>query len=134
MTDRINSPSLHFVLHLYRTATPYGVLQVNTFPSRYVPYVCTIVSWNVTIHGVICQQCLQCPDIRTIISTECLQRSYICVNWHATVYVWNTHVQYKTLLPEHSIVRALDVHWWPVNILSFNRLLPTHSLAALVAW
>ena len=37
----------------------------------------------------------------------------------------NMHVQYKTLLPAHSIVHALGVYWWSVNILSFNRLIPT---------
>ena len=36
----------------------------------------------------------------------------------------------KKLLLEHSIVRALGVHWQSVNILSFNRLLPTVGIGA----
>ena len=40
----------------------------------------------------------------------------------------NMHVQYKSLLPEHFIARALGVHWLSVNRLSSNRLLPTYGM------
>ena len=41
-----------------------------------------------------------------------------------TFYVKNTHVKYKTLLPECAIVRALGVHSYSVNRLSINILPP----------
>ena len=44
----------------------------------------------------MCHQCLQRPDIRKICH-KCLQHPCKCVNLHQTIYMWNTHVRYKTL-------------------------------------